>query len=113
MSETESSSFYCSTDDSHPAVTLRWSVIENLEDTKKSVSIDTYSVETYETALEEGGVQTHSVLTLPPRSPVSLGYVNITCQAEDDPFLQDSIIVELPGILHSLSIQVLIKNPRN
>ena len=93
----DSSSFYCSTDDSHPAVTLHWSVLEYSENTKESVSKDADSVETYETALEEGGVQTHSVLTLPARSPVSVGYVNITCQAEDDPFLQDSIIVELTG----------------
>merc|ERR1719309_955701 len=49
LSQTESSSFFCSTDDSHPAVNLRWSVLENLENTKESFSIDSGSVETYET----------------------------------------------------------------
>merc|ERR1711915_853494 len=103
LSQMDSSSFYCSTDDSHPAVTLHWSVLEYSENTKESVSIDADSVETYETALKEGGVQTHSVLTLPPRSSVSEGYVNITRQAGNDPFLQDSINVEItaPGNVES------------
>merc|ERR1711915_129741 len=101
LSQTESSSFYCSTDDSHPAATLHWSVLKYSENTKKSVSIDADSVETYETALKEGGVQTHSVLTLPPRSSVSEGYVNVTCQAENDPFLQDSITVGITGNVES------------
>merc|ERR1711915_507339 len=98
LSQMDSSSFYCSTDDSHPAATLHWSVLKYSENTKKSVSIDADSVETYETALKEGGVQTHSVLTLPPRSSVSGGYVNITCQAENNPFLQDSINVEITAL---------------
>merc|ERR1711915_984815 len=103
LSQMDSSSFYCSTDDSHPAITLHWSVLEYSENTKESVSIYADSVETYETALKEGGVQTHSVLTLPPHSSVSEGYVNITCQAENDPSLQDSINVEItaPGNVES------------
>merc|ERR1711915_563863 len=96
LSQMDSSSFYCSTDDSHPAVTLHWSVLEYTESTKEYVSIDADSVETYETALKEGGVQTHSVLTLPPHSSVSTGHVNVTCQAEEDSVLEDSIIVEIP-----------------
>ena len=42
-------------------------------------------METYETALEDGGVQTHSVLTLPEYFSSSPGKLQIRCVAREEP----------------------------
>ena len=61
---------------------MDWSVTGyNQEDGK----IGEEAVETYETALEDGGVQTHSVLTLPEYFSSSPGKLQIRCVAREDP----------------------------
>ena len=95
LSTNTAATYYCSTDDSLPAATLDWSVTGyNQEDAK----ISEEAVETYETALEDGGVQTHSVLTLPEYFSSSPGKLQIRCVAREDPEeLNDQIDVDVEG----------------
>ena len=95
LSANTAATYYCSTDDSLPAATLDWSVTGyNQEDAK----IGEETVETYETALEDGGVQTHSVLTLPEYFSSSPGKLQIRCVARENPEeLNDRIDVAVEG----------------
>eukprot|EP00092_Neocalanus_flemingeri_P038639 GFUD01042069.1.p1 GENE.GFUD01042069.1~~GFUD01042069.1.p1 ORF type:complete len:990 (-),score=267.58 GFUD01042069.1:133-3102(-) len=73
--------YYCSTDKSQPAVTLDWSVtmhegVETDESVEEGVIVS-------ETALEDGGVQTHSVMTLPEYFVSTAGKLQITCAVRE------------------------------
>jgi hypothetical protein len=95
LSTNTAATYYCSTDDSLPAATLDWSVDGyNHEDAK----IGEEAVEIYKTALEDGGVQNHSVLTLPEYFSSSPGKLQIRCAAREDPEeLNDQIDVDVEG----------------
>jgi len=82
--EETDATYYCSTDNSVPAVILDWSVAmhtgqEEVE-TRETVQ---EGVVTYETALEDGGVQTHSVLTLPQYLVSTEGQLQISCAVRE------------------------------
>jgi len=62
VSTPTTATYYCSTDNSSPAAVITWQVQET---DGTDLEVEEENIETYETALAEGGVQTHSVLTLP------------------------------------------------
>jgi len=85
LSPSASATYYCSTDDSVPAATLDWSVTTGEKEDSETLEIGEGDVETYETALTSGGVQTHSVLTLPGQLTSPQVNLKIRCSAREDP----------------------------
>ena len=91
-----------------PAVILDWSVAmhtgqEEVE-TRETVQ---EGVVTYETALEDGGVQTHSVLTLPQYLIPTEGQMQISCAVrEAAEELNSHIDVTVEGKIVSVEVDV-------
>jgi len=77
--------YYCSTDNSVPASTIVWTIHTATEEGTDTVDLDEDDVENYETALVGGGVQTHSVLTLPDYLLDKNIQLEIRCEATEDP----------------------------
>ena len=74
--------YYCSTDNSLPGVVLDWSIVSQTG--QEWLESPQEGVETYETALEDGGVQTHSVLTL-QKDLVTIGTIlHIKCEVRNN-----------------------------
>jgi len=77
--------YYCSTDNSVPASTIVWTIHSVTEEGTDTVEVDEDDVENYETALVGGGVQTHSVLTLPDYLVDKNIQLEVRCEATEDP----------------------------
>ena len=87
-----------------PAATLDWSVTTGEKEDSETLEIGEGHVETYETALTSGGVQTHSVLSLPEQLTSPEVNLKIRCSAREDPEeLYDQIDVTWEGNKFDLS----------
>jgi len=119
LSTGATATYYCSTDHSLPLVTLDWGVnsYAGLVDTADTIETVDDKVETYETALEDGGVQTYSVLTLPQNLVSNEGKLRISCQVREAPedlelHSQMDVTIEALG-LEKNTLSILLEENMN